>query len=123
MDILVYASQKMKEAGIRYYQAEPVLIAIQASSSENVGDSADFYFSANMFSQSAVFGTISASNAVLNLSAEIINSEIAKVKGFRGPVRITNRGTQTLYIEFLKVSPIKFESLNDTNDINEKKGK
>jgi hypothetical protein len=123
MDILAYAAQKMKEAGINNYQAEPVLIDIKPNGTENVGDSADYYFSANMFSQAAVFGTITASNTVLNLSAEIINSEIAKVKGFRGPLRVINRGTQTLYIEFLKVSPIKFESLNDTNDINEKKGK
>jgi len=106
MTTLDFAKQKMLEASIKHYQVDTILVSIPANQGRVFGDNNDFYFSANMFSQGVVSGTIQTANMLLPLSPEIVNSQIAKIKAFKGSMKIFNKGDHPLFIEFLRVSPL-----------------
>ncbi len=120
MDYLLYVKQKLKEANITNYEIDVVLHSVEVGNTINVGESDNTYFFVNAFSATAIDGEIVSQNSALNLSPQLIESQIAKIKGFKGNLTITNRGLNPMYCEFIVVKPISslgFEATDDYVDV------
>jgi len=106
MSIFDYIKQKMSEAGIENFQINTVLTDVSPGSRRRVGDSEEYIFTANAFSEGTVKGSISATNQTFNLNSAIVKSDFAIMRAFKGVTIIENKGNDTLYVEFVKVIPV-----------------
>ena len=106
MNVLNYAIQKMKEIGQEHYHVETDMVTIRPKSTKNYGENNTYYFTANFKSDDVVRGFIDNSLGTMSLENHFVNSEIAKIRAFKGVMTITNNGNQMLYIEMLRVIPL-----------------
>lgn len=111
MTVLEFANQKLKEAGISNYIIQPVLQKVRPNTKLQFGDSADYFFTANFFSESVIMGKVSAINDVFAITPQITESAIYKFRAFKGQVTIENSGASTLFVELLRVNSVTDQEL------------
>lgn len=107
MNVLDFAKQKMIEAGKKNYQVTTQLVAVRPGQTINHGVTDTYYFSANFQSYGDIKGVIENSLGQMTLENHYVGSQIAKIRAFRGSMKITNMGLQMLYIELLSVTPVE----------------
>jgi len=108
--LLAYINQKMAEKGVKDYDVTVELITIAASSTETIPNDNDYRFLANAFMSGSdpMSGSIISDNAALNLTPLVLNTGYYKhINLYHGRVDVTNNSTtDTLYVEFLIVTPL-----------------
>lgn len=111
--LLNYIKQKMDEKGVKNYDVIAELVTVAAASTETIYNDNNYRFLANAFMSASdpMSGSIISANAALNLTPLILNTGFYKHTNlYHGRVDVKNNSTtDTLYVEFLVVTPLNNE--------------
>jgi hypothetical protein len=99
--------QKMNEYGIQDYQVEPILKITATNTIGQITESNDYHLLLNVFSSGNDIDAIvrSADNAII-LTPAVAQTEFYKIQLFFGEIKIENTSQDSLYLEFLRITPI-----------------
>lgn len=110
MDILKWVETILGERGLKKYGISADIVKVPPSSTVEFSQQNNYYFLANAFNSgsTAIDGEIIGSDEALPLKPYIVQTTCYKHQHFTGRVYVSNfDAVQTLYVEFLIVSPQK----------------
>ena len=110
MDLLAWIQLILLQHGIKNYSMSSDLITVPASKTVDFQQQNNYYFFANAFNSGStpIDGEIIGSDEALPLKPHIVQTSVYKHQYFTGRVNVTNFDpAQTLYVEFLIVTPQK----------------
>lgn len=98
------------------YHVSPILIEVDANSTETVEANNDIYFFANAFSSGVINGRVRGTGGgnALTINGVTLSSKLYKYQMFKGGLSVKNNDqSNILFIEMLRVTPIVSDTPTD----------
>lgn len=111
IDLLQYIDKLMKDKGLQKYDLYPDLVVTGPSATTEFEGKNDLYFLISAFGSAStpINGELFGDNNAIALKPHVFQTALYKHQSFARNVKIVNKNTtDSLYVEFLIVSPINF---------------